>query len=68
LSGEAAWSNSYDAIYKVQGRVEIPIAKGLTLPISVTHANSTTLIKEAETKGQFGLTIDFSKLAGLLKP
>jgi hypothetical protein len=65
FSAESKWNNTIDPIYKVQGRIEIPLTKGITLPISVTHANRTELIKEADTKGQFGFTIDVSKLAGL---
>ncbi|HEY6390507.1 MAG TPA: hypothetical protein VIX89_04475, partial [Bryobacteraceae bacterium] len=69
LSGESNWMNSYDSIYRVQARVEIPIAKGITLPISVTRSNRADLLKksEAEVRGQFGFTIDMAKLAGLFK-
>lgn len=67
LSGESKWMNTYDSIYKVPLRAEIPIAKGISLPISVTHADRADLLKksEQETVGQFGFTVDVAKLTGL---
>lgn len=65
FSLESKWNNVIDPIYRVQGRLEIPLTRGITLPISVTRSNRTELIKEAEVKGQFGFTIDVARLASL---
>jgi hypothetical protein len=41
----------------------IPIGDtGLKLPLSLTYANRTELIKEKEIRGNFGLTIDFDAI------
>jgi hypothetical protein len=50
----------------VGGKLEIPIAAGMSFPISVTYANSTELIKEAHVQGNFGFTFDLDKLNALI--
>jgi hypothetical protein len=47
-------------------KLEIPIAAGMSFPISVTYANSTDLIKEAHVQGNFGFTFDLDKLNALI--
>jgi hypothetical protein len=47
-------------------KLEIPIAGGVSFPISVTYANATELIKESDVRGSFGITFDLDKLRALL--
>lgn len=47
-------------------KLEIPIAAGISFPISVTYANATELIKESDVRGNFGITFDLDKLRSLL--
>lgn len=46
----------------VQGKLSIPIANTVKVPISITWANRTELIKEEELRGQIGLTLDLDGL------
>ena len=48
------------------GKFEIPVAAGVSFPISVTYANATELIKEAHVSGNFGITFDLDKLKALV--
>ncbi|MEK6321252.1 MAG: hypothetical protein AABN33_06160 [Acidobacteriota bacterium] len=50
-----------------QFRMEIPIRMGLSIPLSVTYANATELIKEKHVRGNFGLTLDVDKLFALTR-
>ncbi len=45
----------------VQFKLEVPIAKGFSLPLSLTYANATELNKEKTVRGNFGITLDFDK-------
>jgi hypothetical protein len=49
----------------VQGKIEIPLGAGLSLPFSFTYATRTELIDEKEVRGNFGLSFDLDKLYGL---
>ena len=62
LGSEANWASGKPSIYKLQGKVKIPIAEGIDFPISITFANRTDLIQEKDVRGQFGFTIDTAKL------
>jgi len=46
-------------------KLEIPVAAGISLPLSVTYANATELIKEKHVRGNFGITVDLDKLKAL---
>ncbi|HEV7673082.1 MAG TPA: hypothetical protein VGQ12_00990 [Candidatus Angelobacter sp.] len=46
-------------------KIEIPVAPGVSLPISITYANATELIKEQDVRGNFGITFDLDKLRAL---
>lgn len=46
-------------------KIEIPIGQGVSLPISITYANATELIKEQDVRGNFGITFDLDKLHAL---
>jgi hypothetical protein len=45
----------------VQFKLEVPIAKGFSVPLSLTYANATELNKEKTVRGNFGITFDFDK-------
>jgi hypothetical protein len=62
LASEGDWATGNDFIYKLQGKVKIPIAEGIELPLSLTYSNKTELIQERDIRGQFGFTFDTAKL------
>lgn len=45
-----------------QFKLEIPLAAGMTIPLSITYANATELIKEDKVRGNFGISLDLDKL------
>jgi hypothetical protein len=47
-------------------KFQIPVAAGVSFPVSVTYANATELIKEAHVSGNFGITFDLDKLKELV--
>ncbi len=47
-------------------KLEIPVATGVSLPLSLTYANATELIKEQHVRGNFGLTFDLDKLRSII--
>jgi len=51
----------------VQFKLDIPISKGLSVPLSLTYANATEEQKEKHVRGNFGLTFDFDKFLLLRK-
>jgi hypothetical protein len=67
LGGEAGWSESEEPTYKGQLKVNLPIPKvawltGVEIPLSLTIANRTDLVDEAEVKGVIGFTIDTAQV------
>lgn len=50
-----------------QFKIEIPIAKGMSIPLSFTYANATELIKESHVRGNFGVTFDVDKFFALAR-
>jgi len=46
-------------------KLEIPLAAGISLPLSITYANATELINEKHVSGNFGITLDLDKLRAL---
>jgi hypothetical protein len=65
VAGRGDWAQDRSGIYKVQGKMAIPIVSGFELPLSVTWANRTELINESEVRGQIGFSVDTSRLASL---
>ena len=53
--------------YSAQLKIDVAIANGVRLPISVTRASRADLINEKDVRGLFGFTIDLSKVAAALK-
>jgi hypothetical protein len=62
VSADGSWMTGSTPTYKTQLKLTIPIMSGINFPVSVTYANRTDLIKEADVKGRFGFTFDFAKL------
>ena len=53
----------HDDILKVQGGLDIPIADGIKLPVTVIWANHEDLVQDADVvEGHFGISFDVSKL------
>jgi hypothetical protein len=46
----------------VQGKFTIPTKGGVSIPISLTWASRTELIKESDVRGSIGITFDLDKL------
>jgi hypothetical protein len=69
LSGSfaAARDDGRSSTRKGQVKLTVPIALGMSLPISVTVANRVELIDEAEVRGHVGFTLDFSALQRTLR-
>ncbi len=62
LASDGNWNGGGKFIYRLQGKVKIPIAEGVELPLSLTFANKKDLIDERDVRGQFGFTFDTAKL------
>lgn len=67
LSGDAKWMDETPDIYRGQAKVTIPIADGIELPLSMTVANRSELVDEAEVRGLIGFTVDTARLRPLLR-
>ena len=48
-------------------KLDIPIAAGVSLPLSVTYGNSSEVKAESFVRGNFGLSFDLDKLYALVK-
>jgi hypothetical protein len=66
VAGIGEWySDDGPTIGKVQIKFTLPmpgVLAGLKIPISATFANRTELIDEKEVRGQFGFTVDLSRI------
>jgi hypothetical protein len=61
--------NTQGDIGFVQMGLKIPVAKsGFKIPVSITFANRTELIKERTIKGNFGFTLDLDTIFSKFKP
>ena len=61
--------NTKGDIGQLQLGLKIPVAKsGFKIPVSVTFANRTELIKERTVKGNFGFSLDLDTLFSKFKP
>lgn len=61
--------NTKGDLAHLQLGLKIPVAKsGFKIPISVTFANRTELIKERTVKGNFGFSLDLDTLFSKFKP
>ena len=56
-----------DTAYRVQLKFDFPIVTGMSLPVSLTWADSPERINEKEVRGLFGFTVDTSKLAAAFR-
>ena len=51
-----------------QLKLEVPFLPGMRLPLSLTFANRTELVREREVRGNFGFTFDMDKILARFKP
>jgi hypothetical protein len=63
VAGDAKWMTKTDPVYRFQAKLSFTLLPGIELPISVTWASRTELIKESNVKGKVGFTFDVAKLA-----
>jgi len=61
IEADATGMTGTTPTYRAQAKVTIPVLPGMAIPISVSVANRTELVKESEVKGKFGFTFDVSK-------
>ncbi|HXU45103.1 MAG TPA: hypothetical protein VN783_06225 [Thermoanaerobaculia bacterium] len=55
-------SAKFDTVARLNAKLELPVAKGVKIPISVTWANHHDLIEgESDIRGHIGFTIDLSE-------
>jgi hypothetical protein len=66
LSADLQRKNA-DTEFRVQVKIDFPLARGMKLPVSFTWADSPERINEKEVRGMFGFTLDTSKLAAALR-
>jgi hypothetical protein len=63
VSGRVLRLEDVDDIMAVlQAKIDLPLARGLRIPFSVSYASRTDLLDEDEIRGNFGLTLDFDQL------
>jgi hypothetical protein len=67
LEADATGMTGESPMYRAQAKLTIPLLPGVEIPISVSVANRTELIKEQEVKGKFGFTFDVSKALKALR-
>ena len=67
VSGEGKWMNNQPSIATGQLKLTIPIFDGVSLPLSVSVANRSELIKETTVRGKIGFSFDFTKLISNLR-
>ena len=51
-------------IFSLNTKLDFPLANGLKIPLSLTWANRSDLVKEKIVRGNFGLSYDLSALTG----
>ena len=65
ISGSGAISHpeaGHGARGYAQLRIEIPLTKGITLPLSLSYASSSDSSGKSEVRGDFGIAMDWDKL------
>jgi len=62
VSGESKWMSGDQATHTGQLKLTIPISDGISLPLSLSVANRSELVKETTVRGRFGFSFDFTKL------
>ncbi len=67
IASEQRWETKQSPTYQFQARSSIPLIDGIEIPISITWANRTELIKEDHVRARFGFSFDLSRLATRFK-
>lgn len=62
FQGQAEWMSAAKPTYVGQVKIMFPIFSGVSLPLSLSIANRSDLIKESKVRGRFGFTFDMAKL------
>jgi hypothetical protein len=61
VSGQGQWG-SKSPTYQAQLKLTVPVANGVSIPLSWGYANQTQLLKDNYVFGHIGVTLDLSKL------
>jgi len=61
-SGSLDTQRGSESVYKIQARLLLPIAEGVTVPISTTWASRTDLIDEDHVRAQVGFSFDLGQV------
>jgi len=62
LVGNVEAGQAQKPVFKSQGRVELLLPKGVSIPLSITWANRTDLIDESVVRGSIGISFDAASL------
>jgi hypothetical protein len=63
FASDGCWMTKMPPVYRAQGKISIPIAEGIEIPLSLTYASRTDLVKEADVRGKVGFTFDIARIA-----
>jgi hypothetical protein len=66
FSGNGSWMTNTIPVYEAQAKLSIPLLPGVEMPLSVSYASRTDLIKEQDIRGKFGFTFDVTRIAQAL--
>lgn len=66
IAGDGTWMTNTTPEYRVQGGVTIALFNGVDLPLSISWANKSELVKESQVIGNIGFTLDTTKLLASL--
>lgn len=64
LGFDGTFLDEQSPTWRLQGKLQIPVTEGISVPISVTWASRTTLVDESDVIGRVGFTVDTSRLLG----
>lgn len=64
---EGQFMEGQTATWRLQGKLDVPVLEGLSLPVSVTWASRTDLLDESRVVGRVGFTVDTSRLLSAVR-
>lgn len=67
LAFAAEFLNRRPPTWSLQGKMDVPLVEGVSLPVSVTWASRTDLVDESDVLGRVGFTVDTSRLLAALE-
>ena len=69
LAGSAGveMDSAHDRVFRLQARMSLPLAEGITVPLSATWSNRRDQIAEDEIRGHVGFSFDLGQLTTALR-